>query len=252
MEIDDVKKRLKAIKFCQTSEHAVTICIWPSAANETIIQYVKKCLENDIGADIIYETKLYLEPHTSALIMMAVYENEEWLESNCWYNEQPLKDGKPSGAWPGAKWKGKLCFQEDQPLHIYVADVSNAKKSIWDAKYYLRSELSKRSGYFGNSCMHVSDDQSTIIAARKQEGVTNDRQSIISHGFSCDDSYAYHCCRIFLNPLVANYLNVECKQLNLDETNFMEKYKFLQFLEWLKDENVQDYDAVKGKFIFFN
>ena len=36
MEIDDVKSRLNAIQFCQTSEHAVTICIWPSAAKEDI------------------------------------------------------------------------------------------------------------------------------------------------------------------------------------------------------------------------
>ena len=235
----DVKRRIDAIRFCQSSKSAVTLCVWPSASSPEEISYVKQKIQNYIGAKILYEAKLALLPHTAPLIMMAVYDGEDWLRTNCWYMEQPLKEGKPTGAWPGAKWKGALCFQEEQPMHIFVLDVSSAKQDLWSEKYSLRSELSQRTGYMGNSCMHVSDDQSMAVSSN------------VSHsgGYSCDESYAYHCCRIFLHPFVEAYLNKTCKDLNLDDSDSIEKCKFPEFLKWLKDGNQEDCDEAQGQFI---
>ena len=244
---EDTKNRIDAIKFCQTSEFAVTICIWPSASGEKNIQFVKNYLENHISCRILYENKLTLELHTAPLIMMAVYDSEEWLETNCWYMEQPLKEGKPSGAWPGAKWKAALCFQETNPLHVFVVDVSKAKKDIWNEKYSLRAALSERTGYYGNSCMHVSDNQSATIKKKKANS-NNNANGISSSGYDCADSYAYHCSRIFLNPNVVTFLNQHCKDLDIDDKEFMKKFHFNEFLKWLKDDDFIDYDEENDQF----
>ena len=51
---EDTKNRIDAIKFCQTSEFAVTICMWPSASAEKNIQFVKNYLENHVSCRILY------------------------------------------------------------------------------------------------------------------------------------------------------------------------------------------------------
>ena len=61
---------------------------------------------------------------------MALYDGEDWLESNCWYMEQPLPEGPPSGPLAGAKWKHALCFKGDYEPHAIVTDVSDVSSSL--------------------------------------------------------------------------------------------------------------------------
>ena len=53
-------------------------------------------------------------------LVMALYDGEDWIESNCWYAEQPLESGPPPGPCAGAKWKRALCFRGNSPPRALV------------------------------------------------------------------------------------------------------------------------------------
>ena len=101
------------------------------------------------------------------LTVMALYNGEEWLESNCWYMEQPLPTGPPTGPFAGAKWKRALCYRNDADHrpHACVCDVSACGGSLWSSKYGIRRTLANKSGNPGNSCIHLTDEQTSQVLA---------------------------------------------------------------------------------------
>eukprot|EP00945_MAST-04E_sp_MAST-4E-sp1_P005995 g5995.t1 len=233
------RKCAEALNFCQVSKSAVTICLWPSGSGENEVGFVRDWISGTCGAKIIHEHKLYVKPKAGPLIMLTLYDGEPWLETNCWYNEQPLETGKPTGRWPGAKWKHRLCFKEDREMHVFVVDVANAFEDVWSDKYRVRDLLAERTGHFGNSCMHLSDDQKSAL--------TSDGKLL--SGMSCNDSYAYHCSRALLNPFAEKYLNEIADVHDIEDPNFMKTYRFDTFLKWLKDRSgYKDWDEGSGKF----
>ena len=154
-----------AIHHCRTCPTAVVVTLWPSGSRCVDIarKFIAEC-----GAKIVSEHAVTLPPSSGAtrnvigeLLTCAMYDGEEWLESNCWYSEQPLEDlgiglSRPRGPWAGAKWKAALCFRDDgAPLHVFVLDVASAKRSLWSGKYGARAAMSAHSGNAGNSCMHL-------------------------------------------------------------------------------------------------
>merc|ERR1712216_702278 len=103
---------------------------------------------------------------------MAMYWGGDWLESNCWYHEQPLEElglEKPTGVWSGAKWKAALCFREEAPMYVFVVNAKNAP-GLWYQKYHVRAEMATHSGNAGNSCMHLTDDQKDVVKQAPQGG----------------------------------------------------------------------------------
>ena len=158
------------------------------------------------SADKIWSIKdIKVKKHAAVPVVRALYHGEEWLESNCWYNEQPLDTGPPEGPHAGAKWKKELCFkgslkeeeQDGYVLHIFVVDARNATSSLWTMKYSTRSAMAKKTGNPGNSCMHITDSQSRVIA-RESGGNPG--------GYSCDDSYAFNCARTLLDKDSLSFL----------------------------------------------
>ena len=147
--------------------------------------------------------------------MLALYDGEDWLESNCWYMEQPLPGGPPSGPYAGAKWKRELCFKnrESRSPHALIVDVSGCKSSLWNSKYSIRSELARLSGNAGNSCIHITDRQDESVLAAFQSGSARSLQG----GISCDESYAYACARALLHPGSVAWLNSDAAGLAADD-----------------------------------
>ena len=195
----------KALEFCLTSPNAVILTLWPSGGKDCVEmanEYLERC-----GAIIKYYSTIKLKSHAAVPVVRALYHGEDWLESNCWYDEQPLETGPPNGPHAGAKWKKALCFKNiedaDWPyytLHTFVVDASKAS-TLWSKKYTTRAAMSRKTGNPGNSCMHITDPQSKALSmgVHGSEG-----------GFACDDSFAFHCARALFDKNSLNFLNIVC------------------------------------------
>ena len=198
---------IDAFQFCLTSPNAVILTLWPSGG-KNCVKMAKEYLQSS-GAVILYYTTVQLEECAAVPVVRALYHGEEWLESNCWYHEQPLDTGPPEGPHAGAKWKKELCFKnsgvsnaninpslsESYILHVFVADVKSTS-SLWGTKYSIRAEMARKTGNPGNSCMHITDSQANVSQARYSSG-----------GYSCDDSFAFHCARVLFDPKSLSFLN---------------------------------------------
>ena len=209
-----------ALEFCLTSPNAVILTLWPSGGEQCLEMaktYLQKC-----SADIKFYTKIKIKKHAAVPVVRALYHGEERLESNCWYNEQPLDTGPPEGPHAGAKWKKELCFkgslkeeeQDGYVLHIFVVDARNATSSLWTMKYSTRSAMAKKTGNPGNSCMHITDSQSRVIAGESGGN---------PGGYSCDDSFAFHCARTLLDKDSLSFLNTVCSS-EKDMDKYWNKY----------------------------
>ena len=192
-----------ALHFCSTSTSAVCVTVWPSGTGE--LAAVRQWLI-DANARVVHEApvEVHDDAISSLLTIMALYDGEEWLETNCWYAEQPLETGPPSGPWAGAKWKRALCYRnsKDRRPVALVADVSEATSSLWASKYVLRRTLAMRSGNPGNSCIHLTDEQDATVLASHRRG---ERRR--AGGMGCDDSYAFACGRALLHPTSIEWIN---------------------------------------------
>ena len=145
------------------------LTVWPSGTGE--LPLVKDWIASS-NARVVHEQPVPLTTEISELLtILALYDGEDWLESNCWYMEQPLPTGPPEGPWAGAKWKRDLCYRNKdsrQPWAM-VLDVSAATSSLWSSKYAIRSQLASRSGNPGNSCIHITDKQSEQLLSAFQK-----------------------------------------------------------------------------------
>lgn len=187
-----------ALKFCSTSTDAVMLTVWPSGTG--LLSEVEQWLHG-ANAKILYDAPVPLTTESAELLtVMALYDGEEWLESNCWYMEQPLPTGPPTGPFAGAKWKRALCYRNDADHrpHAYVCDVSACGGSLWSSKYGIRRTLANKSGNPGNSCIHLTDEQTSQVLAGQRGG---------GGGMACDASYAYACAKALLHPASVSYLN---------------------------------------------
>ena len=155
-----------ALRFTASSPAAVVLTVWPSGTGE--LATVRAWLEG-AAARIVHEQPVPLKTQLAELLMvMALYEGEEWVETNCWYSEQPLPTGAPEGPYAGAKWKRALCFRNaaSREPHCFVLDTALCSTSLWADKYRLRAKLARESGNPGNSCVHLTDNQAGVLARR--------------------------------------------------------------------------------------
>ena len=219
----------RAINFCATSPQAVVLTVWPSGTGH--LNEVQQWLEGS-GAKILHASPVPLaSPLAELLSVMAIYDGEEWLESNCWYMEQPLPNGPPDGPYAGGKWKQALCFKNtsSREPHAIVCDVGAATSSLWSGKYSIRSKLARLSHNPGNSCIHLTDQQSESVLAAYNTGARKK-----SYGMGCDDSYAYACARALLHPASVAFLNSEAlASLPLGESSFRLAWK--RYTDWLHE-----------------
>ena len=238
-----------AIHHCRTCPTAVVVTLWPSGSRCVDIarKFIAEC-----GAKIVSEHVVTLPPSAGAtrnvigeLLTCAMYDGEEWLESNCWYSEQPLEDlgiglNRPRGPWAGAKWKAALCFRDDgAPLHVFVLDVASAKRSLWSGKYGARAAMSAHSGNAGNSCMHLTDDQSSAMRRGGRH---------IDAGAGCNASYAFACARALLNPHSLAFLGSLADELgSLDE---LTAERMAKYCAWLADVRWEDAPAATTPSVF--
>ena len=261
------------LKFTRMNPNAVVLTLWPSAIgyengnnyenNQPPTQQidVAKVYLHRSGATLLYESALDIPETVSTLLVMAMYWGEEWLTTNCWYQEQPLEDlGIPGlthhslsgSSWPGAQWKKELCFRQQQQqqqqqkstttttttttlgeekektktmtMSILIADVGNAsgrnknninpqRGRLWSEKYSVRATMAQETGHAGNSCLHLTDDQSGIVgrgAVTSSSRIKyNNKGSGSSGGMECNASYAFACARLLLNPQALEFL-VHC------------------------------------------
>eukprot|EP00747_Dinoflagellata_sp_TGD_P192214 gnl/TRDRNA2_/TRDRNA2_56725_c0_seq1.p1 gnl/TRDRNA2_/TRDRNA2_56725_c0~~gnl/TRDRNA2_/TRDRNA2_56725_c0_seq1.p1 ORF type:complete len:244 (-),score=26.82 gnl/TRDRNA2_/TRDRNA2_56725_c0_seq1:7-738(-) len=231
----------EALRFARTSPNAVVLTIWPSATGhaecgETVSRWLA-----ELDVKIVHEETVSITSDRAALLMvMALYAGEEWLESNCWYNEQPLPSGPPEGPWAGAKWKRALCFRNCEGSlspRIYVLDVGSARGNLWAEKYSVRSKLARASGNPGNSCIHLSDKQTPQVLAQRGRATT-------AGGMSCDESYAYACARCVLHPGSLAFLNsADAAAADLDSEHF--RAAWARYTSWLGDFDFVD-DGCEG------
>jgi len=77
-----------AMAFAARSPSACVVTVWPSGTGQ--LPAVHGWLRG-AGVSIVHETTVPLTSAAAELLaVMALYDGEEWLESNCWYMEQPL------------------------------------------------------------------------------------------------------------------------------------------------------------------
>ena len=236
-----------ALRFARTSPDAVVLSLWPSADGQ--ITTARSFLEQT-GATIVFETDLVVPKEVSSLMVMDMYWGEDWLETNCWYGEQPLENlgiglRRPTGYWPGAKWKKELCFRGNgTKMHVLVANISSVsqRSSLWSNKYLVRAEMSRDSGHAGNSCMHLTDDQSSMVGYGGSHPI---RQLT---GIDCNASYAFACARCLLNPGAMYYLNQYALRFPQDKDRGTGIFYdvFDEFCKWLGDKNFDDTVSVVG------
>lgn len=103
-----------ALEFARRAESAVLATLWPIAAT---VPANLETVRAAFGVSILFETEVVLAPNAGPAVCTAIYDGEEWLESNCWYGESPLPSGKPIGALPGAQWKSALTFPSGASEH---------------------------------------------------------------------------------------------------------------------------------------
>ena len=123
--------RLEALEFCRTSPSAVTLCVWPSGASEH--DRVRRWISETCGAAILFEVRtsrrahyarfsrrprsqlrrarcahacgcdawwqgtLEITPAAAPLIMLALYDGEDWLRC------------ATVSAWYDVLWSAKVC-----------------------------------------------------------------------------------------------------------------------------------------------
>ena len=215
-----------AISFCASSPAAVVLTVWPSGTNH--LNEVRRWIAG-AGAQVVHEQRVPLTSEAAELLtVMAIYDGEEWVESNCWYMEQPLPSGPPTGPYAGAKWKRALCFRNaDRQPHAMVLDVSAAGGGLWSSKYGVRRRLAELSGNPGNSCIHLTDEQSASVLAAYARG----ERRRGGGGMSCDDSYAYVCSRALLHPHSVAWLNSGAAGLELGAPDFRKAWA--RYCHWL-------------------
>ena len=202
MQLPSPRSAAAAVAFCASSPDAVVLTVWPSGTNQG--PEILKWIEGS-GAQIVHSSPVPLTSELAELLtVMALYDGEEWLESNCWYMEQPLPSGPPSGPFAGAQWKRALCFRNaaSREPHAVVLDVASATTSLWSSKYSIRAELARLSGNPGNSCIHLTDAQDEAVLDAYRSGGRRR-----AYGMGCDDSYAYACARALLHPASVAWLN---------------------------------------------
>eukprot|EP00310_Coccolithus_braarudii_P008346 CAMPEP_0183358900 /NCGR_PEP_ID=MMETSP0164_2-20130417/50695_1 /TAXON_ID=221442 /ORGANISM="Coccolithus pelagicus ssp braarudi, Strain PLY182g" /LENGTH=235 /DNA_ID=CAMNT_0025532901 /DNA_START=12 /DNA_END=716 /DNA_ORIENTATION=+ len=215
-----------ALRFASSSATAVVLTVWPSGTGE--LPAVHTWLES-AAATIVHEQSVPLTSDLAELLLvLALYEGEDWLESNCWYFEQPLPAGPPEGPYPGAKWKRELCFRNaaSRAPYIFVLDVG-ARRTLWQDKYALRARLARNSGNPGNSCIHLTDPQHTGVLVQQRDSARRG-----GGGMSCDDSYAFSCARALLHPASIEWLNgADVAALELGSQPF--RVAWQRYVRWL-------------------
>ena len=214
-----------ALSFASSSATACVLTVWPSGTSE--LPTVRRWLDST-AATIVHEQSVQLTSELAELaLVLALYDGEEWLESNCWYMEQPLPTGPPAGPYAGAKWKRALCFHHpagSRDPHVFVLDTRPCTSSLWSEKYRVRAQLARDSGNPGNSCIHLTDEQPLDVLTR--------RGAPSSGGMSCDESYAFSCARALLHPASVEWLNgEELAGLELGSASFRAAWR--RYVGWL-------------------
>ncbi len=233
-----------AAAFCASSPSAVVLTVWPSGTGQ--LAAVKDWCD-EIGCKILHASSVPLtSPTAEILAVMALYDGEDWLESNCWYMEQPLPEGPPSGPYAGAQWKRALCFKgASREPHAIVLDVSEATTSVWSAKYSIRAALARASGNPGNSCIHLTDRQDEAVLAEYKAGARRRGGG----GMACDDSYAYACARALLHPDSVAWLNSEAMGLATRELGGPAfRAAWARYADWLHAPRAADETALGEAF----
>jgi len=121
-------------------------------------------------------------------------------------------------------------------LHVFVADVADANVNVWDAKYQVRQSMANATGNDGNVCMHLSDNQAEVIGLKKGLMAS-------STGYGCDSSYAYHTCRMLLNPFSLEFLRRHSDISDLSENKFLERFE--TYTKWLSDTSWVDFENLE-------
>ena len=215
------------LRFASSSTTAAVLTVWPSGTSE--LPTVRSWLDA-AAARIVHEQSVQLTSELAEMaLVLALYDGEEWIESNCWYEEQPLPTGRPAGPYAGAKWKRDLCFRSStnsRNPYVFVLD-TGPSSSLWSDKYRVRSMLARDSGNPGNSCIHITDEQSAEILARRGVGLSSG-----GGGMACDLSYAFSCARVLLHPASIAWLNgPELAALELGSPAFRAAWR--RYASWL-------------------
>lgn len=267
-----------ALRAARTNPDAVVLSLWPSAivpplsssSTPSQIDVARSYLRNS-HVNILHESSIEIPIESSTLLIMAAYWGEDWLRTNCWYGEQPLEElgmEHPTGSWPGAKWKKELCFRQDglgsttttaaetgtMRMHVFVAVVGGGdgpgrRRRIWADKYSVRAAMARDTRNAGNSCMHLTDDQSSQIIQIHDRTNENLSGRHGGGGTDCNASYAFACARCLLNPLAMEFMT-ECatKLFPKDEDLVSVEFQnvFGNFCGWLGDCSFEDVVEVEG------
>lgn len=250
----------RALRFARTNPNAVVLSLWPSALgpndDDAAQADVARAWLRHSGATVLHEASVAVPESAAALLVLALYWGEDWLRTNCWYAEQPLEGlgvpglARPTGAWPGAQWKKELCFRPasagegaaPRRLRVLVADVGEGDGGwrLWSEKYAVRAAMARETGRAGNSCLHLTDDQSTIIAG---SGALPGGGGA---GTGCNASYAFACARCLLNPESLHFLNRCAARFVTDDDLRSEEFArtFDAFGRWLGDRTFEDVVAL--------
>lgn len=219
-----------ALAFCASSPSAVVLTVWPSGASQ--LDQVREWVAGT-GAQVVHEAAVPLNTARAELCsVLALYDGEDWLETNCWYMEQPLPAGPPDGPYAGAKWKHDLCYRNELSRHPHalVVDVRMASTSLWAAKYGIRRTLAERSGNPGNSCIHLTDAQDDAVLAAYRAGA----RAGGGGGMACDGSYAFTCARALLHPASLEWLSsAKLEALPLGSAEFRSAWR--RYTRWLHE-----------------
>ena len=227
---------IDALQFCCSTPSAVVVTVWPTAykASNDVEKWLNIC-----GADIVYQTEVDLPERAAVPTCMALYHGEDWLHSNCWYEESPLPEGPPDGPFAGAKWKAALTFKESAPLKVFVADSHRSRGELWRSKYSFRENLRQKVGAIGNGCIHVTDDQAAALEAWRDDRTAS---KAMRGGNACDSSFAYHCARVLLDDSSIAFLSAT----DISSPNF--EIDFDAFTAYLSRQPTDNRNANIGDF----
>jgi len=149
-DYDFFKKRMMKPKYMDFMAHKYiqikkknlyTLCLWPKAFTKKDI--IKSFLKNNFA--MLYEKEVSLTPRGAHSFVSQIYHHHDWV-------------GEPKNGFKGSKNKVNACFDNKNPLMLFVLETDKSLDEIIELKEEIRDLV----GY-GKHSIHITDNQKETV-----------------------------------------------------------------------------------------
>ena len=113
-----------------------TLCIWPKAFENK--ENIRLILEKNVA--LVYEKEISLTPRGAHSFVSQIYHHHDWV-------------GTPKDKFMGARNKVNACFNDANPLTLFVLETDKSLNEIIQLKEEIRNSFA-----FGKHSLHITDN----------------------------------------------------------------------------------------------